>query len=170
MLNKTPLLHQSFGPRVFFLSLSLSLSFRLILWSTEALWVHFPASASKTLSRRRSAPSPLREGNWSLGKQSQPHVRDFTGFLHKPRNISLFLSPLLSYHQLQTTRFWSIKDLNTLGAQSLSPWTNQEIPVFPTLASVMIVGRGVAHRPPYENFSQLHRDKHGTLWESSSEP
>ena len=50
MLIKTPLLHQSFGPRVFlslsfslsfrlFLSLSLSLSlfFRLIPWSTEGL-------------------------------------------------------------------------------------------------------------------------------------
>ena len=36
MLIKTPLLHQSFGPRVF-LSLSLSLFFRLIPWSAEAL-------------------------------------------------------------------------------------------------------------------------------------
>ena len=35
MLIKTPLLHQSSGPRVL-LSLSLSLSFRLIPWSTEA--------------------------------------------------------------------------------------------------------------------------------------
>ena len=34
MLIKTPLLHQSFGPRVF---LSLSLSLRLFLWSAEAL-------------------------------------------------------------------------------------------------------------------------------------
>ena len=105
MLNKTPLLHQSFGPRVFFLSLS----FRLILWSTEALWVHFPAWAFKILSRRCSAPSPLREGAWGLCEQSKPHVRDFTGFLRKPRNISLFLSPLLSYRRLQTTRFQSIK-------------------------------------------------------------
>ena len=47
MLIKIPLLHQSFGPRIFSLSpplsLSLSLFFRLILWSAEALWVHFPA-------------------------------------------------------------------------------------------------------------------------------
>ena len=157
MLNKTPLLHQSLGPRVF------SLSLRLFLWSAEARCVHFPAQASETLSRRCSAPSPHQEGARCLREQRKPRVRSFIGFLRKPRNISLFLSPLLSYHQLQTTRFWSIKDLNTLGAQSLSPWTNQEIPMFPTLASVMIVGRGVAHRPPYENFSQLHRDKHGTL-------
>ena len=44
MLIKTPLLHQSFGPRVLLsLSLSLSLFFRLIPWSTEVLCVHFPA-------------------------------------------------------------------------------------------------------------------------------
>ena len=42
MLIKTPLLHQSFGPRIFlcfflfFLSFSLSLYFWLIPWSTEA--------------------------------------------------------------------------------------------------------------------------------------
>ena len=50
-----------------------------------------------------------KEGTWGLREQSKPHVRDFIGFLHKPRNISLILSPLLSYRQLQTTRFWSIK-------------------------------------------------------------
>ena len=114
MLNKTPLLHQSFGPCVFSLSLSLplllclslSLFFRLILWSTETLWVHFPARASKTLSRR---PSPHQEGAWGLREQSKPRVRDFIGFLHKPRNINLFLSPLLFYCRLWTTRFRSIK-------------------------------------------------------------
>ena len=101
MVNKTPLLHQSFGPRVFSLSPSLSLSFffRLILWSAEALCVHFPAQASKTLLRRCSVASPHREGTWGL-----------LGFLCKPRNISLFLSPLLFYHRLWTTRFWSIKE------------------------------------------------------------
>ena len=63
MLIKTPLLHQSFCLRVFLsLSLSLSLSFRLIPWNTEVLWVHFPAWASKTLLRRRSVPSPRQEG------------------------------------------------------------------------------------------------------------
>ena len=65
MLIKTPLFHQSFGPHVllsFALSLSLSLFFRLILWSVEALWVHFPAQASKTLLRGRSVPSPPLRG------------------------------------------------------------------------------------------------------------
>ena len=89
--------------------LAFFLSLRLFLWSTEVLWIHFPAWASKTLSRRRSAPSPHGESAWGLHEQSKPRVRDFIGFLHKPRNISLFLSPLLSYHRLQTTRFRSIK-------------------------------------------------------------
>ena len=91
MLNKTPLLHQSSGPRVF-LSLSFSLSLRLFLWSAEGLWVHFPAWASQTLSRRRSTPSPHREGTWGLRKQSTPCARGLIGFLRKPRNVSLLLS------------------------------------------------------------------------------
>ena len=70
--------------------LSLSLSFRLIPWSAEALWVHFPARVSKTLSRRCSVPSPHREGAWGLREQSKPCARGFIGFLRKPRNISLF--------------------------------------------------------------------------------
>ena len=90
-------------------SLSLSLFFRLIPWSAEALWVHFPARASKTLLRRLSAPSPHQEGAWGLHEQSKPCVRDFIGFLRKPRNISLFFSPLLAYRRLRTTRFQSIK-------------------------------------------------------------
>ena len=109
MLIKTPLLHQSSGPRVFFsLFFSLSLSGYLFLWSAEALWVHFPAWASKTLSRRCSVPSPHWEGASGLREQSKPHARGFIGFLSKPRNISPF-SPLLSYRRLWTTRFQSIK-------------------------------------------------------------
>ena len=97
-------------PLSFSLSLSLSLSlFQANFWSAEAFWVHFPARGCKTLLRRHSAPSPPREGTWGLREQSKSCVRDFIGFLSKPRNINLFLSPLLSYHQLQTTRFQSIK-------------------------------------------------------------
>ena len=84
-------------PLSFSLSLSLSLSlFRLIPWSAEGLWVHFPALASKTLSRKCSAFSPHREGACGLCEQSKSRVWGFIGFLCKPRNISLFLSPLLS--------------------------------------------------------------------------
>ena len=121
MLIKTPLLHQSSGPRVF-LSFSLSLSlllarslapslplfFRLIPWSTEALWVHFLAQASKTLSRRCSAPSPHWEGTWGLREQSKPHAGTLLAFCVN-QGISASSSPLLSYHWLQTTKFQSIK-------------------------------------------------------------
>ena len=79
------------------MSFSLSLSFSLFSgWSpggAEGLWVHFFARASKTLYRRRSASLPHREGAWGLREQSKSHVRGFIGFLCKPRNISLFLSP-----------------------------------------------------------------------------
>ena len=61
MFIKTPLLHQSFGPRVF-----LSFYFWLIPWSAEARWAHFLARASKPLSRRRAVPSPTPEGAWCL--------------------------------------------------------------------------------------------------------
>ena len=90
-----PVLPKLSLPLSFFLSLSLSL-FRLIPWSAEALWVHFPAQASKTLSRKHSAFSPHREGTCGLREQSKSRVWGFIGFLCKPRNISLFLSPLLS--------------------------------------------------------------------------
>ena len=95
-------------PMSFFLSLSLSLSFRLIPWSAEALWVHFPARASKTLLRRRSAPSPHREGAWGLREQSKPRVGALLAFCVN-QGISASFSPLLSYRRLWTTRFWSIK-------------------------------------------------------------
>ena len=57
---KAPLLHQSLGPRVFFVSLSLSLSlslfFWLTLWRIETRHAHFYARASKTPSRGRLVP------------------------------------------------------------------------------------------------------------------
>ena len=56
----------SFFPSFFLFLLSFSLYFWLIPWSTEARWAHFLARASKTLSRRRTVPSPTREGAWCL--------------------------------------------------------------------------------------------------------
>ena len=126
---KAPLLHQSLGPCLFCLSLSLSLSFSLffwlILWSMETRHAYFPAQASKTLSRRYFVPSPPWGGAWCLREQCKSCVKGFIGFLCKPGNISLFLSftfffffpPLfLSYHRLCTTRFQSIK-----GPQQVAP-------------------------------------------------
>ena len=95
-------------PMSFFLFLSLSpcLSFRLIPWSTEALWFHFPAS--KTLSRRCPAPSPYWEGAWGLCEQSKPHAGALLA-VSVNQGISASFSPLLSYGWLRTTRFRSIK-------------------------------------------------------------
>ena len=106
MLIKTSLLHQSFGHRVL---LSLSLSLRLFLWSTEARCVHFPARASKTLLRRRFAPSPHREGAWGLRKQSMPSAG---ALLASCVNQGISASFSLLYFligRLRTTRFRCIK-------------------------------------------------------------
>ena len=96
MLIKTPLLHQSSGP-VSFLSLSLSLSL-FFSWSPGAQrlseFTFLPGFLR--LSRRRSAPSPHREGTWGLYEQSKPRARGFIGFLHKPWIINLFLSTFFS--------------------------------------------------------------------------
>ena len=91
MLNKTPLLHQSLGPRVC-LSFSHSLSTQLILWRVEPHCAHSPAWASKTLSRRRTVPSLPREGARCLRERHKPCVKNFIGFLRKPGNVGLSLS------------------------------------------------------------------------------
>ena len=105
------------------LSLSLSFSlffFRLIPWSTESLWVHFPAWASKTLSRRCSVPSPHWEGAWGLHEQCKPRAGALLAFCVK-HGISASFSPLLSYHWLWTTRFRSIKGPQQYGTLNNCP-------------------------------------------------
>ena len=77
MLIKTHLLHQSFGPHVL---LSLSVSLRLILWSAEMHHAHSPAQASKTLSRRRTVPSPPREGAQCLHEAVQALCQELYWF------------------------------------------------------------------------------------------
>ena len=94
------------------LSLSLSFSlffFRLIPWSTESLWVHFPAWASKTLSRRCPAPSPQREGAWGLREQSKPRAGALLAFCVNQGISASFSLLYFLIGQLQTTRFRSIK-------------------------------------------------------------
>ena len=121
MLIKTPLLHQSFGPHVFLLlSLSLSLCFRLIPWSAEALWVHFPARASKTLLRRRSAPSFHREGAWGLREQSKPRARALLAFCVNQRISASFSLLYFLIGRLWTTTFQSIKGLQ----HPIKKWTD----------------------------------------------
>ena len=57
-------------------------------------------------------PSPHLEGTWGLREQSKPRVRDFVGFLHKPVNISLFLSPLFLIIDSGAPGSGPLKDLN----------------------------------------------------------
>ena len=107
------LLTEAWSPRVilsFILSLSFSFLFRLIPWSTEALWVHFPAWASKTLSRRCSLPLPHREGAWGLREQSKSHAGALLAFCVNQGISASFSLLYFLIGWLRTTRFWSIKE------------------------------------------------------------
>ena len=108
MLNKTPLFHQSLGPRVF---LSFSLSFFLSPSQANSLECRSPLSSLSCPGLQ----SPSR-GCPAYVKQSKPCVKGFTGFLRKPENISLFLS--LFYFLIIDSRppgSGPLKDLNTYG-------------------------------------------------------
>ena len=161
-MNKTPLLHQSLGPRALSLSLSLSLS------------GYFSGAQKPTgLTFLPRLMRPSREATLCL----HPIERAPCAFVNSASPVSGALL-VFCINQGMSASFsllyfliidsgppgsGPLKDLSTLGAQGLSPWTNLEIPMFPTFASVMTGGRGVAHGPPHENFSQVHRDKRGTL-------
>ena len=117
MLIKTPLLHQSSGPRVFlFLSFFLSLP----LFQADPLecrgWVHFPAQASKTLWRRCSAPSPHREGTWGLREQSKPHAGALLAFCVNQGISAAFSLLYFLIGRLRTTKFQSIKGPQQVGS------------------------------------------------------
>ena len=88
--------------------MSFFFSIRLFLWSAEALWVHFPAQPSKTLSRRRYVPSPHREGPEASVNWESPVPGALLAFCVN-QGISASFSPLLSYRRLRTTRFRSVK-------------------------------------------------------------
>ena len=88
------------------MSCFLSLSFRLISWSTEALWVHFPVQASKTLSRRLSAPSPHWEG---LREQSKPRAGALLAFCVNQGISASFSLLYFLISRFRSTRFRSIK-------------------------------------------------------------
>ena len=118
LLIKTPLLHQSLGPRVFlsfflfFLSFSLSLYFWLIPWSSEAHWAHFLARASKTLLRSNCAFTHSRGRLVPTCSSASPKNRTLLAFRinqgYQPPSLSYFLisdsgppgsSPLKDQHR-----------------------------------------------------------------------
>ena len=91
---KHPCSTRDLGPCVL---LSLSLSFWLIPWSTEAYQAHFPALASKTSQDfLRGRPAPT----WAVQALSE----GFIGFQNNPGNISFCLSFIFlsstPYHQV----------------------------------------------------------------------
>ena len=96
---KARLLHQSLGPRVFFVSLSLSLFFWLTLWSMETRHAHFSAPASKT---------PLERAPGAFVSNASPVSRTLL-VLCVNQGISASFSLSLSCRLLRTTRFPSIK-------------------------------------------------------------
>ena len=83
MLNKTPLFHQSWGPRV---CLSFPLSFSL--FQANSLERRSPLSSLSCPGLQ----DPRERAPCAYVKQCKPRVKGFICFLHKPRNISLFLS------------------------------------------------------------------------------
>ena len=94
-----------------FFSLSPSLFFSGWSPGTQRLsWVHFPAPASKTLSRRCPAPSPHREGAWKLCEHSKPHAGALLAFCINQGISASFSLLYFLIGWLRTTRFWSIKE------------------------------------------------------------
>ena len=109
MLIKTPLLHQSFGPRIFSLSVCLSLSFSA--WSPG---VHRPSEFTFLPGLLRPSREsalclhPIERAPEASVKRASPMPGTLLAFCVN-QGISASFSPLLSYHRLRTTRFWSIK-------------------------------------------------------------
>ena len=123
-------------PMSFFLLLSFSLSPSLSFsgWSPEAQRLSeftFLPRASKTLSRRCSAPSPHRKGAWGLREQSKPSAGALLAFCVNQGILASLSLLYLLIGRLRTTRFRSIKGpqhLSSLQPQS-SHWLL--LPLFP---------------------------------------
>ena len=97
----------SFFLSIPFFCLSLSLYFWLIPWRVQARWAHFLAWLLRP-SREGTVPSPTREGARCLRAATRA-LRTGLYWLSAQNRGYQPLSLLLSYHQLWTTRFWSIK-------------------------------------------------------------
>ena len=88
--------------------LSFSLSLRLFLWSTEALWVHFHAWAPKTFSRRCSAPSLHRRAPEASVNRASPVPGALLAFRVNQGISASFSLLYFLIGWLWITRFWSI--------------------------------------------------------------
>jgi len=91
----------------------------------------FLPRASKTLSRRCSAPSPHRKGAWGLREQSKPSAGALLAFCVNQGILASLSLLYLLIGRLRTTRFRSIKGpqhLSSLQPQS-SHWLL--LPLFP---------------------------------------
>ena len=106
MLIKTPLLHQSSGPRVF-LSLSLSLSGYFFGAQRLSEFTFLPGllrpSREGTLRLH-----PIKRAPEASMNRASPMPGALLAFCVN-QGISASFSPLLSYRQLWTTKFQSIK-------------------------------------------------------------
>ena len=80
-----------------------------------------PTQASKTLSRRHTMTSPPRESAQCLHERCKPCIKGFIGFLHKPRNISLFYFYFLIVDS-GPPGSGPLKDLNRYWLEELNSW------------------------------------------------
>ena len=95
MLIKTPLLHQSSGPHVF-LSLSLPLFFRRSLGAERLSEFTFLPRLLRPSQEGALHLHSIERAPEAFVNRASP-VQGLYWLLHKPRNISFFLSSLLSY-------------------------------------------------------------------------
>ena len=129
MLIKTPLLHQSSGPHVF-LSLSLSLSFSFSGWSPGAQrpseFTFLPGLLRPSQEGALSL-LPIERAPEASANRASPMLGALLAFCIN-QGISASFSPLLTYHWLQTTEFWSIKGPQHLGFSRQEHWSGLPFP------------------------------------------
>ena len=141
------------GPHVF-LSFSLSLSPRLILWSAETCLAHSPSRASKTLSRRCPVPSPhLERAPGAFVRDASPVSRTLLVFCIN-QGVSASFSLSLSYRLLRTARSWSIK-----GPQQPAQ-NNMQLCIFQRIRKFLFCDLSYQLRPKLE-FEQTSGDSEG---------
>ena len=149
-------------PVSFFLLISLSLfpSLSFSGWSPEAQRLSeftFLPRASKTLSRRCSAPSPHREGAWGLREQSKPHAGALLAFCVN-QGISASLSFTFLSVDSRPPGSDPLKDPTTSPVSNSSPLTDSFFPSFlprwpPASSSWCQCAKSFSHPTPMKEYS-----------------